>query len=482
MNTLFPIFLKTETAQFLIVGGGRIGLEKTETLLRQNPDIRIKLVSKTICEELRKLGLLHPKLQLFEKPYDHNDLMDADFVIAATDDSPLNASIKSKANEANILVNAADQPDLCDFYLGSIVKKGNMKIAISTNGKSPVLARRMREYLEETIPENINDTIMNLNSFRNQHKGDFQARLNDLNKATTILADKGKVEKKYKKLALNLTLLFLALFVGYGLATVYSVDKLVDFVGNIPKEFYGMILVGILAQMVDGAVGLGYGVISATSMMLLGINLPSISGSIHMAEMVSSGLSGFSHYKFGNVNKKMLIWLAIPGVIGAIIGAITLVMIGEKYQSYAYIILATYTFIIGIRLVMLALKSEIIKTKVKKLGILGFSGGFFDAFGGGGWGPIVTSTLLSKGRKSSFVVGTVSMAEFFVTLAASASFFIALGVSNWYIVLGLIIGGGITAPFAAILAGKIPRKTGMIIVAILVCTFSVRVILKVIGG
>jgi siroheme synthase-like protein len=482
MNTLFPVFLKTEKAQFLIVGGGRIGLEKTETLLKQNPNIKIKLVSTVICDELKEIGSRHDQVQLLEKAYDDDDLIDADFVIAATNDSPLNASIKHKANEKNILVNAADQPDLCDFYLGSIVNKGNMKIAISTNGKSPVLARRMREYLEESIPDNINETILNLNSFRNKHKGDFKTRLNDLNKVTKSLSQNGNGEKKYKKLALQLTLLFLTLFIGYGLSTVYSADKLVNFVQDIPREFYGMILVGILAQMVDGALGLGYGVISATSMMLLGINLPAISGSIHMAEMVSSGLSGFSHYKFGNVNKKMLIWIAIPGVIGAILGAGMLVFIGEKYQNYAYIILASYTFVIGVRLITLALKKEIIRTKIKKLGLLGFTGGFFDAFGGGGWGPIVTSTLLSKGRKSSFVVGTVSMAEFFVTLAASAAFFFAIGVSNWYIVLGLIIGGGITAPFAAYLAGKIPTKTAMIFVAILVCTFSVRVVMKVIGG
>lgn len=480
MNTLFPVFLKTETAQFLVVGGGKIGLEKTETLLRQNPQIRIKLVSKTICDELLAIASEKSNLSLIQKEYDHEDLRGADFVIAATNDSPLNTSIKYKANEQNILVNAADQPDLCDFYLGSIVNKGNLKIAISTNGKSPVLTRRMREYLEETLPENINETILNLNSFRNQHKGDFQARLQDLNKVTEGLTKPRKGERKYKKLVLNLTLVFLAMFIGYGLATVYSADKLSAFVRDIPNEFYGMILVGIMAQLVDGAVGLGYGVISATSMMLLGINLPSISGSIHMAEMVSSGLSGFSHYKFGNVNKKMLFWVALPGVLGAILGAVTLITIGEKYQDIAYIILASYTFIIGIRLVMLAFKKEIIKTKIKKLGLLGFSGGFFDAFGGGGWGPIVTSTLLSKGRKSSFVIGTVSLSEFFVTLAASATFFFALGVSNWYIVLGLIIGGALTAPFAAYLAGRIPQKIGMILVAILVCVFSVRVMMKVI--
>ncbi|WP_230978921.1 TSUP family transporter [Flavobacterium supellecticarium] len=141
--------------------------------------------------------------------------------------------------------------------------------------------------------------------------------------------------------------------------------------------------------------------------------------------------------------------------------------------------MATYTMIIGIRLVLIALRKKIVRKKIKNTGLLGFSGGLFDAFGGGGWGPIVTSTLLAKGRKSSYVVGTVSLAEFFVTLAASATFFASLGVSHWYIVVGLIFGGSIAAPLAARLAGKLPQKTAILAVAFLVIVFSIRMLFKI---
>ncbi|ESU28324.1 siroheme synthase domain-containing protein [Flavobacterium limnosediminis JC2902] len=482
-STLFPVFLKTETARFLIVGGGNVGLEKTETLLKQNPDISIKLVASEISSALKAVLVKHPHIDFHERPFEETDLNETDFVITATNDKTVSLEIKRKANERKILVNAADQPDLCDFYLGSIVKKGNLKIAISTNGKSPVLARRLREHLEEAIPDDINESIENLNQFREKHKGDFQSKLASLNEVTSFLVtdeSPKKQGKKYKKLTFEIAVVFLALFFGYGLSTVISVQDLNTFASDIPPAFFAMIAVGFFAQLVDGAVGLGYGVTCATSMMLFGIKLPAISGSIHTAEMFSSGISGFSHYKFGNVNKKLLLWLAIPGVIGAVSGALLLIYLGNKYETITYAILASYTMLIGIRLIIIAFRKKIEKQKIKNTGILGFSGGLFDAFGGGGWGPIVTSTLLAKGRKSSYVVGTVSLAEFFVTLAASLTFFASIGVSHWYIVVGLILGGSLAAPLAARLAGKLPQKTAILAVAFLVIVFSIRMLFKIV--
>lgn len=479
-NTLFPVFLKTETAHFLIVGGGNVGLEKAETLLKQNPKIRITIVATYFHANLKEIIQQYDNVNAIERAFDEDDLLGKDYVIIATDKPEVNLAVRELAKSKGIKVNAADQPALCDFYLGSIVNKGSLKIAISTNGKSPILARRMREYFTEVIPDDIEDNLTVLNDFRNNHKGNFAEKLADLNKITENFNAKPKIKesKKFKQLVFVLTLSFLMLFTGYGLSTFISIADLKFSLSSIPNEFYGMLLIGFLAQLVDGAVGLGYGVTCATSMMLLGINLPAISGSIHTAEMFSSGISGYSHYKFGNVNKKLLYWLAIPGVIGAISGAVLLIYLGNKYVSIAYTVLSIYTMIIGIRLIILAFRKVNEKKKIKHTGVLGFSGGFLDAFGGGGWGPIVTSTLLSKGRKSKYVIGTVSLAEFFVTLAAALTFFYSLGVSHWYVILGLIIGGSIAAPIAAKLAGKLPQKTALLLVAALVIVFSCRMILK----
>lgn len=479
-NTLFPVFLKTETAQFLIVGGGNVGLEKTETLLKQNPKINLNLVATYFHPKLEELIRQNKNISFQERAFEESDLQNIDFVIIATDNSEVNRNVRELAKKRGIKVNAADQPDLCDFYLGSIVNKGDLKIAISTNGKSPVLAKRLREYFTEIIPDEIDESISQLYNFRSQHKGDFQEKLAILNDATSVFEKKKSEKKKYKNLTFQLTLLFFAVFLGYGLSGIVSINQVKEFSTQIPDAFYGMLLVGFFAQLVDGAVGLGYGVTCSTSMMLLGIKLPAISGSIHTAEMFSSGISGFSHYKFGNVNKKLLWWLVIPGVIGAVSGALLLVYFGSKYEKITYGVLATYTMIIGFSLLRIALRKKIERKKVNRTGFLGFAGGFLDAFGGGGWGPIVTSTLLSRGKKSKYVVGTVSLAEFFVTLAASITFFASIGVSHWYIVAGLIIGGGVAAPFAAKLTGKLPQKLALLLVAFLVIVFSVRMLLKII--
>ena len=478
-NTLFPVFLKTEAAHFLIVGGGNVGLEKTETLLRQNPDIKITIVATYFHSNLIEIGKKHSNITFLERPFEEQDLAGVDYVIIATDKPEVNLAIRELAKSKGIKVNAADQPALCDFYLGSIVNKGSLKIAISTNGKSPVLARRLREYFTEVIPDNIEESIEVLNTFRSQHKGDFQEKLNDLNKATASF-QKNNEPKKYKRLAFTLASSFLMFFIGYGCSTLVSFSDIQNGISLIPNEFYYMLLIGFVAQLIDGAVGLGYGVTCATSMMILGVKLPAISGSIHTAEMFSSAISGFSHYKFGNVNKRLLFWLTSFGVVGAVLGALFLVYLGNEYENFAYLVLSAYTFVIGVRLLVIAFKKIQMKKKIKFLGVLGFTGGFMDAFGGGGWGPIVTSTLLAKGRKSKYVVGTVSLAEFFITLAASIVFFTSLGVSHWYIVLGLILGGVIASPIAAKLAGRLPQKAALLFVSFLVIVFSVRVFLKII--
>jgi siroheme synthase-like protein len=181
-NTLFPIFLKTETAHFLIVGGGNVGLEKTETLLRQNPDVRITIVATYFHPKVFEIGSQNDNVVLLERPCEKSDVEEKDFVIIATDVPELNARIRDLAKAKGIKVNAADQPDLCDFYLGSIVNKGTLKIAISTNGKSPVLAKRMREYFSDVIPDGIDKSIEQLNLYRKEHKGDFGQKLADLKK------------------------------------------------------------------------------------------------------------------------------------------------------------------------------------------------------------------------------------------------------------------------------------------------------------
>ncbi|WP_025126039.1 TSUP family transporter [Myroides odoratimimus] len=477
-NTLFPIFLKTTHSNFLIVGGGNVGLEKTKTLLKQNELTHITVVSIDFKPEFFELKTTHANLILKHRSFLIEDLYQMDLVVIATNNTVLNQEIKALANSKGLLVNAADQPDLCDFYLGSIVTKGQLKIAISTNGQSPVLARRMREYLEEEVPDNVSDSIEHLNQYRTRHKGNLREKLNSLNRVTSVMTNRNYERKQLFSKIFRLTTLVLVFLLGYALSNVITFHDIQAGLASIPSEFYYVFIIGFLAQMVDGALGLGYGMTSASAMMAMGLSLPTISGSIHTAEMFSSAVSGYTHYKFKNVNKKLLLWLSIPGVVGAILGSLFVIYIGSEYEYIAYPFVALYLMIIAIRLISLALRNSVIRKKVKYVGFLGFSGGFFDAFGGGGWGPIVTSTLLTKGRPTRYVVGTVSLAEFFVTFAASMVFFSKLGFGYWYIFLGLALGGVFAAPLAARLAGRMPKRISYICVGLLVFIASLRIVIK----
>ena len=189
-NELYPIFLKVAQLDILIVGGGNVGLEKLTFLLKSSPSAKVTVVAPEFHLELVELAHKHA-VELVNDVYNSSYLQGRHMVIATTDVVPVNVEVYKDCKERCILVNVADNPPYCDFYMGGIVTKGNVKIAISTNGKSPTLAKRLRQFFEEVIPENIDELAKNLNSFRKTIKGDFQEKVDTLNDLT-----KGIVNRK----------------------------------------------------------------------------------------------------------------------------------------------------------------------------------------------------------------------------------------------------------------------------------------------
>lgn len=188
-NELYPIFLKVKQLDVLVVGGGNVGLEKLTFLLKSSPNANATVVSIVFNAELIALASKH-NIQLVESAYNVSFLKGRHMVIATTDNVAVNIEVYKDCKERNILVNVADNPPYCDFYMGGIVTKGNIKIAISTNGKSPTLAKRLRQFFEEVIPENIDDLAENLNTFRKTIKGDFEQKVKILNDFTKGIIDK----------------------------------------------------------------------------------------------------------------------------------------------------------------------------------------------------------------------------------------------------------------------------------------------------
>ncbi|MCK5402345.1 MAG: bifunctional precorrin-2 dehydrogenase/sirohydrochlorin ferrochelatase [Flavobacteriaceae bacterium] len=183
-NNLYPVFLKVSQLSVLIVGGGKVALEKLSFLLKSSPNAQVTMVSIKFREELIALAKRHQVLLVHNTAYSYTILKDQHLVIAATNNFKVNNQVYNDAKERHLLVNVADTPDLCDFFLGGIVTKGNIKIAISTNGKSPTMAKRLRQFFEDVIPEEIDDLAQNLNQFRETIKGDFAVKVKKLNKLT----------------------------------------------------------------------------------------------------------------------------------------------------------------------------------------------------------------------------------------------------------------------------------------------------------
>lgn len=239
------------------------------------------------------------------------------------------------------------------------------------------------------------------------------------------------------------------------------------------EQIFLYMVIGFCAQIIDGALGMAYGVSATTFMLTFGIPPAVASMSVHASETVTTALSGLSHLGFGNVDKNLVKRLLIPGVIGAVLGAYILANIdGDKIKPFV----SAYLLIMGIFILFKAFRKAEQREVTSHLVPLGLAGGFMDAIGGGGWGPIVVTTLVARGNNPRFTIGSVNLAEFFVALAASITFFFTIGFSFWQAIVGLALGGAIAAPMAAYICRRVPTKVLMILVGILISVLSLRTI------
>jgi uncharacterized membrane protein YfcA len=246
-------------------------------------------------------------------------------------------------------------------------------------------------------------------------------------------------------------------------------------------DFWVLIAVGFLAQLIDGSLGMAYGV--SSNSFLLGVGVPPAiaSASVHTAEVFTTAISGFSHWKLGNIDKRIVFGLIIPGMMGGALGAYVLTSLdGNIIKPY----ISIYLLVMGIRILYKAFvhKENPDKDPRPKLLVpLGLAGGSLDAIGGGGWGPIVTTTLISSGHTPRKTIGSVNFSEFFVTLVVSITFLITIGISHWNVFLGLMIGGVIAAPLGALLTKKIPARVIMVIVGLIIIFLQIRTLYQIWG-
>jgi uncharacterized membrane protein YfcA len=244
----------------------------------------------------------------------------------------------------------------------------------------------------------------------------------------------------------------------------------------VSRTILAAVLVGFVAQMIDGALGMAYGVTSTTILLSMSVPPAAASASVHTAEMVTTAVSGLFHWRFGNVDRRLVLPLILPGILGGVAGAYLLTAVpGNAIKP----VVAVYLAAMGGLILYRAFRGSPRATPKGNTAALGLVGGFLDAVGGGGWGPIVTSTLVARGHDPRFSIGSVNLAEFFVTTAQAITFFVTIGSvlqENWQVIAGLLVGGTLAAPLAACVTRRLPARTLMILVGILIVLLSLRTI------
>lgn len=297
---------------------------------------------------------------------------------------------------------------------------------------------------------------------------------------------------KYTKMAkiratMFLSLTGIAVFAGLFFLIIYEFNlypEVKEFLGRDNSIFYWMLLLGFVAEMVAGSMGMGYGTICTAVLLLLGQSPAVASASIHSAQTFTTAAGATSHYKLRNINFKMVKALAPYAILGALVGSFALYFIDKEFTKVMKPMLAVYTLYMGVNILVKTLRGqkkskENIERRKTNIPVLGFFGGFLDAFAGGGWGPLVTGSLIKDGRTPRYVVGSSTFLKFLLTTTSAITFMLTLGTHHWNIILGLLLGGVITAPFSAMLTARLPIRKMTILISLLVIIMSCITLFKV---
>ena len=290
--------------------------------------------------------------------------------------------------------------------------------------------------------------------------------------------------KRQKRNRLFLFLTFFLLLI-ITLYTIYTAETFVPLRNYLAQDnylFYWMILAGCGAEIVAGSMGMGYGVICATILLMMNVDPRAISGSIHASETITSAAGSISHFKLKNMDKELIKRLLVPAIIGTIFGALLLLYLGDEGSRWAKFtkpFIAIYTIILGVKILYNGFRGKVTNKEVKIVP-LGLFAGFVDAFTGGGWGPLVTSAFIKNGHTPRYVIGVSTFTNFAITVVSTLIFITVPEAINWRIALGLIIGGVLTAPVSALVTSKLHTRKIFFIIGALIILMGLATIYKAI--
>ena len=495
LNRIPPFFLNVERLPLGIVGSNKTVLDVVTSVCSSSEESIIRVFDLEISEALKKYAEKYPQIKLYNRNIEAKDLHDFSLLIIATNDDEYEQYVLSLSRQRNILVCVTGKPQISDFSPVSVIGTSSFKLGISSDDYSPEVTSRLHRVIENSIPNDIDGLIERMKfAQKDPLMNNIDDELKELDRITAEYLDRkqkpkdstaelenlAKVNKAVQRRA-NIYLGIIGVLVFLGIFSFIIVNfhlwpDIKAFLSEDNHIFYKMLAAGFFAEVVAGSMGMGYGVICTTILLMLNVAPPVVSASIHSAETFTSAAGSISHYKLKNVNMKLVKALAPAAILGAIIGALALTYFGKHYAEIVKPIISCYTFYLGINILRNAFKNKtknIRKQKsAKKLSVLGFSGGFIDSFAGGGWGPLVTGTLMKDGRTPRYVVGSSTLSKFLLTVTSAVTFVFTIGIQHWNIVLGLLIGGIVTAPFSAMLTAKLPVRKMFIVVGSLVIIMS----------
>ena len=330
--------------------------------------------------------------------------------------------------------------------------------------------------MNDSIPDEIDATLQQIAALRQTLSGDFAFKVKKLNEVTSVLINKKEDSPKNNKALIWLIWGAIVLALAITITSFWFKDAAFKgYIQHINPLFYYFLVAGFLFAMIDGAIGMSYGVTSTSFSLTMGIPPAVASMGVHLSEIMSNGIAGWMHYRMGNINWKLFWMLLWAGIIGAVTGAYILSSL-TQYSHYTKPFVSLYTLILGLVILSKAfnLKRKRVTEKIKRIRLLGLGGGFIDAVGGGGWGSIVLSTLIAGGRNPRFSLGTVKLSRFFIALTSSVTFIYMLHVDHWESVGGLVIGSALASPIAAKISNKISTKAIMVSVAVIVILISLN--------
>lgn len=499
-KSLHPFFLNLEKIPLLIAGSDLKVVRIVREILEATPKAKIEIFDYAISDEIKQISLDHPSVLLHDRMLLEEDLNTCAFLVVSAPDHDYEEWIIEQTEGKGILLSILGKPQISDFTIASFLSTSNLRIGVASDSFSYEIQRRINKIIKDSLPTDLEAFIIRLKFAHKHPLMDIGEELKELDRLTAeyleskkknLLHDSefenlAKVNKAVRRRATIylgiIGVLVLAAFLTYVLIEFNLTKDVGQFLAKDDHMFYKMLLLGFLAEIVAGSMGMGYGVLCTTVLLIMNVSPPVVSASIHSAETFTSAAGSISHYKLRNVNKKMVWALAPAAIIGAIIGALSLSYFGEEYAHIVKPIISCYTLYLGVNILRNAFKRKEKKIKKQKtktnLKVLGLVGGFIDSFAGGGWGPLVTGTLMKDGRTPRYVVGSSTLSKFILTITSAVTFVYTLGITHIHIIMGLLIGGIITAPFSAMLTAKLPVKRMFIIIGTLVILMSLTTIIR----